>query len=299
MQIYNQELCVDLFKTYKKYELNSTWMKLAGAIRLLTSGDDNTISANQIYILIDKRIELELIWGILKIFEKHKMIYSTNLYIDSSNEVFVVNDEYTIQRLFETVELLGNIQFKCSNDNNLYWTPPKNVDLNLKSLKGIKRIDILMSKIIACAREELIFFAPFYSAQGLGRISETLLPLMRNQKDLDIIFFCNDLDNYDKRNRVAFEHLKNLVKEEFEELPYKIYIPNQSALGHEDIFVHAKFILSDKKTGYLGSANISRNALELQLELGIRLEEKQCHALKDLLNKLIEDSFFLDVTDKV
>jgi phosphatidylserine/phosphatidylglycerophosphate/cardiolipin synthase-like enzyme len=153
--------------------------------------------------------------------------------------------------------------------------------------------------LITQSRENLVFLAPFYSAQGLEKISETLLPLLKNQKDIKIEFFCNDLDNFNKRNRAAFEHLNSIVNREYGQIPYRIFMPNRATQNYENILIHAKFIISDNRTGYLGSANISKSALESQLELGVRISQNQSELINKILDKLISEKYFIDVTGNI
>lgn len=294
-----ENLCEELHKIYKKYELNETWLKIAGAIRVVSISNYNKISAIQLKSIIGDGISTELVWGILKTLEKYDLVTAIQENYDSNTQLFLVNDEFMIQRLFETVKLLGGIESQVTQDDTLYWTPPKEVNLNFKLLKSVKRIDSLISNLITQSRESLIFLAPFYSAEGLGKIAESLLPLINNQPNLKLEFFCNDLDNFEKRNRIAFESLKNIINHGSEKIPYKIFIPNTVAQKYENILIHAKFIISDRKTGYLGSANISKSALESQLELGVRISENQCQLISKILNELINQNYFVDVTNTI
>lgn len=299
MKIDLESLCTDLFKIYKKYELDEVWLRLAGAIRVMTFSNDNKIYASQLRAIIGDKAEVELIWGILKTLEKNSIVTMLQDANNNINEVFKVNDEFMIQRAFETVKLLGSVENQDSCDDTLYWTPPKEVNLNFRLLKNIKRIDSLINNLITQSRDKLVFLAPFYSVQGLERIAETLIPLIKNQKSIKIDFFCNDLDNFDKRNRVAFKRLNSIVKKECGAVPYNVYIPNPSAQKYENILIHAKFILSDNMAGYLGSANISKSALESQLELGVRISRNQCELISKIIDKLIKEKYFLNVTNNI
>ena len=60
--------------------------------------------------------------------------------------------------------------------------------------------------------------------------------------------------------------------------------------------IHAKLILADHRTGYLGSANFSRSAMDSNFELGVELCTSQVRALESLLDFFEAENFITDCT---
>ena len=63
--------------------------------------------------------------------------------------------------------------------------------------------------------------------------------------------------------------------------------------------IHAKIILVDHRRGYLGSANLSRSAMDSNLEVGLSLAPAQVSALESLIKLLEAQSFIVDCTTRV
>lgn len=62
---------------------------------------------------------------------------------------------------------------------------------------------------------------------------------------------------------------------------------------------HAKFVLVDRQRGYLGSANLSVNGLERNLELGTSLSADEARTLDDLVTYLEATGELEDCTGEI
>ena len=68
-------------------------------------------------------------------------------------------------------------------------------------------------------------------------------------------------------------------------LEVKSFYGNQGTLTYS---THAKFMIFDKKSAYVGSANLTRRSLSANVELGLIIFDIKVHTLIEIFEKIWE-----------
>lgn len=149
------------------------------------------------------------------------------------------------------------------------------------SLRGaLLELDHFVRTVCSAARSDLILVAPYLSSAGLESLRS---PIARSaQQGAWIRLVTGDLDQRNGANQKA---LRSLVSGKDGEI-IKGRLRVLTATEKLPALIHAKIILADQKQGYLGSANLSRSALDRNFELGVALSTAQVKSLHSLISLL-------------
>lgn len=164
----------------------------------------------------------------------------------------------------------------------IYVSPPSIINADL--LGDADDITNLIIGLVRSAEISVTLMSPFTNDQGLRAV---LTPLSSVQYPISINGYFSSSEHevpliYAQIMRLLPQHLqKNFTAyfcvtndQEFENLP------------------HAKTIIVDSRTGYLGSANFTKQGLNTRFELGVKLHEKQCKAIEKMLKLLVEKEIY-------
>ncbi len=162
-------------------------------------------------------------------------------------------------------------------NDNLYctWAYRKSLPPALRS--SFRELDHFVRTLCASATCDLVLVAPYLSSAGLESLRA---PIARSvQRGAWVRLVTGDLNQRTGVNRRA---LRALVEGEDGAI-IKQRLRILTATEKLPALIHAKIILADEKQGYLGSANLSRNALGKNFELGVSLSLPQLRSLHSLL----------------
>jgi len=171
------------------------------------------------------------------------------------------------------------------------WTHRTGLPASLKSQFG--DLDFLVSDIIAKARERLLIVAPYLSVPGLKKLKGPLAAAATNGAWIRLV--TSGLKDSTCWNAKA---LKSLVGDSEGGIIRK-RLRVLCATEESDIFIHAKVVVADHLTGYLGSANLSNAGFDHNVEVGVALSSDQAAALERLLDVFEASGVIEDVTKDV
>ncbi len=168
----------------------------------------------------------------------------------------------------------------------IYVSPPSLINADL--LGDADDITNLIIGLIISAGSSISLMSPFTNDQGLREILAPLVNV-RSQIAINVYFSSSEEDIpliYIQTKRLLPSNLqKNFTayfcatnEQEFKNLP------------------HAKTIIVDSKTGYLGSANLTKQGLNTRFELGVKLNEKQCIAIEKMFDLLVKNEIYTRYT---
>jgi phosphatidylserine/phosphatidylglycerophosphate/cardiolipin synthase-like enzyme len=103
----------------------------------------------------------------------------------------------------------------------------------------------------------------------------------------------NDKNQIENINEVMFHNHKGQVKYFFYKKPDKL----DSEAKKKSLY-HPKAIVVDQRLMYIGSANISQNAMKNSVEIGAIIEDAgQCKELKKFVNYLIAEKMLIPLSN--
>lgn len=178
-------------------------------------------------------------------------------------------------------------------DDTLYctWSYRKSLPPALRG--ALLELDHFVRALCSAATSELILVAPYLSSAGLESLRA---PIARSaQQGAWIRLVTSDLD---RRNSPNAKALRALVLGEDGEI-IKRRLRVLTATDKLPVLIHAKIIIADQKQGYLGSANLSRSALDRNFELGVALSRAQVRSVDSLLSLLEARSLITDSATKL
>lgn len=132
-----------------------------------------------------------------------------------------------------------------------------------------------MGKIIASTQEELLIINPYWSVEGLKSLSRHFPEKFRVKKAKAVVMTPSAMDQGCSDGCNYFKWM--LTSRGFD---VEHWTPKELANGDEPL-AHAKVIVSDEKSAYLGSANLSESGLNRSIEIGVHLEGSVAKYLSD------------------
>ena len=97
-----------------------------------------------------------------------------------------------------------------------------------------------------------------------------------------VMIIVNDDDNFKKYSRGKLDHLSSRFPDY---MTYRKLDPKRAADGKNKL-LHAKITIIDRELALIGSANISRSALEHNYEIMIKIKGRAVSDIDDLMIKL-------------
>jgi hypothetical protein len=275
--------CVrDIFRIVHRYGLASQTLTLAGAIRWLSRGGTKEVTALQLSQYLDD-FPIEVCEAILLILIGAGLASGDDSQqITHYEEVNLLNDGM-IQKIFETVHTFNEIhhELPLQIDQNIYWTPPSGITDD----GMFPRLDVFLEELVLSTKYQLLIVAPYFSPAGVERLGLTIVPLCKNRPQVKVTVVTDQLNWNNGMNHSALKLLKDKLAAIDARNRLSVYSP---ASGDNSwLSLHAKFLICDKLTGFMGSANFTKGAMADQLELGIRITPGQSKKLSDLVSHLI------------
>ncbi len=167
--------------------------------------------------------------------------------------------------------------------------PPPEPQLVLSAPVGtapiadVERLDSFVFDVIRRATDTLHLGGAFWNDQGFERLDEVLLPAL-TVRGVTAVVFANSPT--EPRHRAALqERLARLVA------------TGQVALrwfdGPRPTMLHAKFVIADRRLGYLGTANLTSWGFRGHIEAGVQLTAGQSERLVVFLQQLEAAGLFV------
>ena len=154
-------------------------------------------------------------------------------------------------------------------------------------------LDQFVRILCSSATEQVIIVAPYLSPSGMKSLRASLATSA--QRGAWIRLLTTDLKDRHGWNNKA---IAALVQDEDGALirsRLRILAPTKNLPA----FIHAKMVLTDHRSGYLGSANFSQSAMDSNLEVGVSLAPIQVATLESLIALLEAQDYISDCTKSV
>lgn len=146
-----------------------------------------------------------------------------------------------------------------------------------------ERLDLFVERVIRMATSEVLLGGPFWNDPGMQRLLNVLAPAI-TERGVTCAFYVHAWPDAEARNR-----LRALVG--------ALGGPPQVRIwwyqGPAQSLMHAKFVVADRREGYLGTANLTSQGLEQHVEIGVGLGARQCEQLRGLLCSLTKAGLFV------
>jgi phosphatidylserine/phosphatidylglycerophosphate/cardiolipin synthase-like enzyme len=142
--------------------------------------------------------------------------------------------------------------------------------------------------LIAQAREQLIFVAPFIDSAGIGGLLPMILSAML--RGVKVVLFTHDALNIASFTSKAIEELRR----EAERIGGQLAVYSAEAGSGRDRqthpLLHSKLVISDKRNILIGSANLTSHALASNFEAGVLLGSNEALEALGVVCDLIDSS---------
>jgi putative cardiolipin synthase len=161
-------------------------------------------------------------------------------------------------------------------------------------------MDQLMSALaseIKTTNDSIILVAPFFEGTGFERLREVLADALERGVELTIVTrYLTDRDSHNWKVINAFvQYLADErgVSDQVQTVDYTVWdesvpIREQTQEGAKPAFtLHAKVMLFDNDTAYVGSANVTDYGFDRYLELGVLLQGPKVSRYRDLCEFLL------------
>lgn len=159
-----------------------------------------------------------------------------------------------------------------------------------------RRLDLVVRDALSTACDELLVGGPFWNQEGVDLLSP-LLQAAISARCVAVKVYAHKFSEPDEDSSLA-QPLKILV----EELRTTVRSTGRGSVrlmwfrGDMRSLMHAKFVVADRRGGYLGTANLTSKGLGEHLEVGVSLVESQAIQLSTLLEALEAIGVFVEDT---
>lgn len=154
-------------------------------------------------------------------------------------------------------------------------------------------LDQLMRSLMGSAQHQIILISPYLGWKGIREMRDALAVSCGRGAWLRII--TSDEESERDTNRAALAELVSAGEGDVIRNRLRVLTPADGIT----FLIHGKAVLIDGARGYLGSANMSFNGIDANVEFGVSLAYRQVDALTRLVSFLEADSLMLDVTSRV
>lgn len=176
-----------------------------------------------------------------------------------------------------------------SEPSRLVVTATTDSDLReLSDRLGVRRLWNLVEDTIRSAETSMVLGAPYWNHGALERLRPALEGARSRDVSIDFV-----VQGGARSPSVALDALHafaHQLRQHRVPTPgfdtVTIWQFDADALAARHIALHAKFAIADRVVGYLGSANMTDQGLEINFEIGALLGPRECEQLLGLLDGL-------------
>jgi phosphatidylserine/phosphatidylglycerophosphate/cardiolipin synthase-like enzyme len=196
--------------------------------------------------------------------------------------------EFTSEGVYLSIQSsLIMLQTSISTSTELIWTGPENLTSNFR------RTDQALLELIRRASESLLIvsFAVYKAQPIITAIEEAIL---RNVK----VIICLE-DSNGSRGKISFTGLSAFSESVFRIASFYMWPIENRPHTFDGKFgsLHAKIAVADKEKVFISSANLTDYAMDLNMEMGVLIENKVIgEQLTSLFDNLIVNSVFRKIT---
>jgi PLD-like domain len=150
-------------------------------------------------------------------------------------------------------------------------------------IADVERLDGLVLDVIRRATETLHVGGAFWNDQGFERLEEVLLPALTVRAVTAVIY----------ANNPAEERYRRPLEERLARLVASGQVALRWFSGPRPTMLHAKFVIADRRLGYLGTANLTSWGLQGHIEAGVHLTAGQAERFVVFLDQLEAAGLFV------
>lgn len=168
------------------------------------------------------------------------------------------------------------------NQDKLVWSYPK--DIGLEKIKGASQLYPELCSFISESKESIFIVNPFFDFGGVNNIAPYIdAALDRGVKIKMITSKPLTAINLKDTDDPFSYMVSSLKSKKSKNLEVKSFYGSQGTLTYS---THAKFMIFDKKSAYVGSANLTRRSLSANVELGIIIFDLKVQTLIEIFGKI-------------
>lgn len=142
------------------------------------------------------------------------------------------------------------------------------------------RIDLYLADVIRHSTTDLHIGSAFWNQSGIQYLQEVLDPAI-NLRGVGAVIYAQRRDSEDLLELLG--PLRGAGRQRLSVLWYE---------GPQQSLMHAKFIVADRRRGYLGTANLTSQGMRHHIEVGVELSEAQASQLVTFLERLTAEGVF-------
>ncbi len=152
------------------------------------------------------------------------------------------------------------------------------------SISDAERLDSLVLDVIRRATGTLHLGGAFWNHGGFERLDEVLIPALEVRAVTALIYANSPVEEL--HEATLYRHLNRLARTGPVSLRW--------FTGPSRTMLHAKFVIADRRIGYLGSANLTSWGLRGHIEAGVELTAGQAERFVRFLGELEAAGHFTD-----
>ena len=154
-------------------------------------------------------------------------------------------------------------------------------------------LDHLLRTLMSSAHDRLLLIAPYLSQFGMEDLRDSIAVSAHRRAWIRLV--TGDLEKEHGYNRQAIKALVEGENGHAIRQRLRVLTPATDVLP----LLHAKIVVVDSAQGYLGSANLSRSALESNFEVGVTLSKIQASSIDALIGFFEAQGVLREVTESV
>lgn len=154
-------------------------------------------------------------------------------------------------------------------------------------------LDHLVRSLVVGAKHQVILVSPFLGWGGMRELKDALSVACESGVHLRVV--TSDAREEREYNRAALRELVSGLNGKAIGNQIRVLTPVDGA----SFLIHGKAVLVDGHCGYLGSANMSANGLDVNVEFGVALTIQQADSLSRLVGYMEESELLADITRRV
>lgn len=172
-----------------------------------------------------------------------------------------------------------------SSQAQLIATLPDNLPLSPDVKRRIPSLAATLHRLITTASQEIVILNPFFEQEGFNRLASALLAAAGRGVVVTII--TRQLSDATAVNYRVMKQLWEQSQAEGVSNQFCFYEYQQVEDGRMVLTSHAKVMLVDGRTAYIGSANLTEYGMGRFVEIGVTLENTKAQELQPLLEAIM------------
>jgi len=167
----------------------------------------------------------------------------------------------------------------------LIATLPDNLPLSPDVKRRISPLAATLHRLITTASQEIIILNPFFEQEGFNRLASALLAAA--DRGVVITIITRQLSDATAVNYRVMKQLWEQSQAKGVSNQFSFYEYQQVEDGRMLLTSHAKVMLVDGRTAYIGSANLTEYGMDRFVEIGVTLEGTKTKDLQPLLEAIM------------